>query len=223
MDLRNKAIRLRLEKEMSYSAIRKLLGVPKSTLSGWLKSYPLNESRILELRRAGWKRGEATRERFRNTMRAKQVKLQEEILSDEKKHFAYIPESAVYIAGLMLYAAEGAKQDIYRVSIANTDHKMIWFFISWLERFFGVKRADLRFQLHLYPTMDIPAEEKFWRDTLQISKQQFYKAQIRTLTKNSFTYRESFRHGTCGLYISSKDIKMRITAGIKAFMSLHTK
>lgn len=100
---------------------------------------------------------------------------------------------------------------------------MILFFISWLERFFGIKRADIRFQLHLYPTMDIPAEELFWQETLRADKRQFYKAQIRALKKNSFTYRESFRHGTCGLYISSKDIKLRIMAGIKAFMSLHTK
>lgn len=57
--LREKVIKLRIENNLSYSAIRKRLGVPKSTLSGWLNSYPLSKERIKELRLLGWKKGEA--------------------------------------------------------------------------------------------------------------------------------------------------------------------
>ena len=52
--LREKAINLRLKEELSYSEIQKRLHVSKSTLSYWLKDYPLTEEKILELRRKGW-------------------------------------------------------------------------------------------------------------------------------------------------------------------------
>ena len=43
--LRQKAIELRKYKELSYSEIRKRLGVPKSTLSYWLADFPLDEKK----------------------------------------------------------------------------------------------------------------------------------------------------------------------------------
>lgn len=66
--LREQTIKLRIEKYLSYGEIRKRLGVPKSTLSYWLREFPLSEERILALRRQGWKKGEASRERFRASM-----------------------------------------------------------------------------------------------------------------------------------------------------------
>lgn len=47
--LREQVIELRMEKNLSYGEIRKRLGVPKSTLSYWLREFPLSEERIKEL------------------------------------------------------------------------------------------------------------------------------------------------------------------------------
>jgi transposase-like protein len=52
--LREQAIKLRTEKDLSYTEIRKRLGITKSSLSYWLREFPLSEERILELRRQGW-------------------------------------------------------------------------------------------------------------------------------------------------------------------------
>jgi len=49
---REKAIALR-KQEMSYSQIKKVLGVSKSTLSYWLKDFPLSKERVEELQRKG--------------------------------------------------------------------------------------------------------------------------------------------------------------------------
>ena len=57
--LKEKAIRLRLEKQLGYSSIRKLVPVSKSTLSNWLRNFPLTEERIRELKKAGWPKFEA--------------------------------------------------------------------------------------------------------------------------------------------------------------------
>lgn len=44
--LREQVIKLRTEKELSYAEIRKRLGVPKSTLSYWLREFPLTEEKL---------------------------------------------------------------------------------------------------------------------------------------------------------------------------------
>lgn len=220
-ELRRKAIELRQGKKMSYSAIQKELDIPKSTLSGWLREYPLSEERILELRRRGWRSGEASRERFRNTMRKKRDMHFQELYKIEKQRLQKCTEDSRYTAGLALYAAEGAKKDLYRISLANTDSTIILFFIRWLAEFLDINKKELKFQLHLYKNMNIEKEIKYWKNSLKIGDGQLYKTQIRNLTKNSFVYQESFRHGTCSMYFSNKEKKARLMAGIRAFFDLH--
>src|SRR3990167_10785582 len=77
--LKEKAIRLRIENQLGYGSIRAQVPVAKSTLSVWLRQFPLSEKRILELRKSAWSRGEASREKFRNTMRAIRQKKDEKI------------------------------------------------------------------------------------------------------------------------------------------------
>jgi len=217
-ELREKAIKLRVEDEFSYSEIKKQLGVSKSTLSYWLRDYPLSEKKIKELRRRGWEKGEASRERYRNTMREKVKRLEEEIYKKELNFFSCLSEESLYVAGLMLYLAEGGKRGRYRISLANTDPKIIVFFRDWLVRFLKVRRGDIKYQLHLYESMDVAKETKFWKNTLCIKKEQLYKSQVRKLNKNSFSYTYSHGHGTCSLYISGRDRKVKIMMAIKAFL-----
>ena len=174
-ELREKAIRLRSEKKMSYGQISKLIPVSKSTLSFWLREYPLSDEVILELRRAGWQKGEASRERFRNTMRRRREEKAASIYKEETSKLACISEDSFYIAGLMLYLGEGNKKSQYTISVSNTDPKLIKFFICWMEKFFFVERKDVKAGLHLYENMDIEKEKKFWKNTLGIKKGQFYK------------------------------------------------
>src|SRR3989338_6401022 len=109
-ELRQKAIDLRLKHQLSYSAIKERLGVSKSTLSYWLQEYPLTAEKILELRRKGWQKGEASRERYRLTMRKRRESIEKEEY-DKKYAFLkkHLSRQNFYLAGLMLYLAEGGK------------------------------------------------------------------------------------------------------------------
>jgi hypothetical protein len=224
-ELRTQAIELRVSKRMSYSAINKQLRVSKSTLSYWLSEYPLNEEEILTLRRKGWEKGEASRERYRNSMREKQQKNADTVYKKQMTQISKIPKESAYVAGLMLYAAEGAKKDKYRIILANTDAQIIKFFVFWLKEFLGIKKNKLRFQLHLYQNMDIKKELDYWSRSLGISKDQLYKPQVRTLQSHSFSYSSDAknRHGTCSLQYSNRDHKLQLMMGIKAFLDLHTR
>lgn len=221
-ELRQKAIEMRVKEEASYSEIKKKLGVPKSTLSYWLREYPLSDERIYELRKKGWGKGEASREKYRNAMRKKKEVKRKCVYQKQKQRLSNLSEDSLYIAGLMLYSAEGGKKDLYRITLANTDPAIILFFIKWLDMFFDINIIKLRFQLHLYENMNISKEEKFWSDILgNMGKSQFYKTQIRVLKKGSFTYEGSHRHGTCSIFVSSGEKKMELMESIRAFYDLH--
>ncbi|MDO8536974.1 MAG: hypothetical protein Q7R94_01880 [bacterium] len=218
-ELKEKAIRLRLEKQLSYSAIRKQVPVAKSTLSAWLRQFPLSRERIDELKKVGWSKFEIKVERYRIAMREKREKKDNEEYEKYLRFFnKKISQKVFFSSGLMLYLAEGAKTNNYTVSVANTDSRIIKFFIKWLCNFFNVSRARIKVQLHLYESMNIEKERKFWKNELGFNKHQFYKPYITKYKKSSFLYKESFRHGTCSVMFANTIIKRKLMMAIRAYI-----
>ena len=177
----------------------------------------------MELRREGWSKGEAQRERIRETKRKKRIAREYKIYLEMKKKFISVSAQTLYVAGLMLYLAEGDKRDYYHIGFANTDPQIIKFFLSWLERFMRIPKSRIRLQLHLYESMNIPSEKKFWSKLLGIPTKQFYKDQIRPIRPGSFSYSESFRHGTCKIYVNGLKESRELMLSIKAFFDTHSE
>lgn len=222
-ELRTKAIKMRVTEHLSYSAISKALDVPKSTLSYWLREYPLSEERILELRRKGWSKGEASRERYRNTMRKKKEVKDEEEYKHWLKYFKKTSKKDLMIAGLMLYVGEGGKKKDSQLTLANTDPEVIELFLLWIEKCFQIPRSEVRIQLHLYESMNLDKEQKVWQDTLRLKKEQFYKSSVRKLQPHSFTYSSSHGHGTCSVYVFGTERRRAVAMATKAFLELLKK
>ena len=217
--LKEKAIRLRLEKQLGYGAIKKQVPVAKSTLSAWLRKFPLSRERIEELKREGRSRAEIKIERYRATMREKRERKDKEEYEKYLKYFSKnISQKVFFTSGLMLYLAEGAKTNYYTISVANTDLRIIKFFVRWLHKFFGVDKDQLKVFLHLYENIDIEKEKQFWKNELDFNDNQFYKPYITKNKKASFLYKESFRHGTCTVLFSNTIIKRKIMMAIKAYV-----
>ncbi len=219
---RELAIELRLTHKLGYGAIAKQVKVSKSTLSRWLEDLPLTDKRVLELRREAWSRGEASREKFRQTMRAKRDERDRLTYIRQKKRLARISEQSMFIAGLMLYAAEGDKKSKADIAFTNTDPVLVLFFVRWIVRFLGFPKEKLRIQLHLYENMNVKAEELFWIRELGMSKTQLWKSQVRTLRSKSFSYRDTSRHGTCKLYVGSVPKKAETMLSIRAFFDTYS-
>ena len=147
---REKALALR-KQEMSYSQIKKILGISKSTLSYWLRDYPLSKERIRELR----DHNERRIERFRETMKRKKEKRLRKIYKTQKKSILPLKARELFIAGLFLYWGEGTKSRKDRLSISNSDPSAIKFFIYWLNKSFKIPTKKMRVGLHLYKDMNI--------------------------------------------------------------------
>ena len=206
---KEKAIKLRLEGE-SYSQIKEIIGVSKSTLSYWLKDYPLSEKRIRELRDNNPRRIE----RYRATrIRKKQERL-EKIYQEEKKRILPLTKRDILIAGLFLYWGEGGKTKESQLCVSNTNPATIKFFIKWLG-ILGISRDEIKIRLHLYKDMQEKKEIEFWSKELVIPKTQFRKSYIKSSNMSSITYKIKFNHGTCNAILDDARITEKIFADLK--------
>ena len=207
---REKALELR-KKGMSYSQIKKTLDVSKSTLSNWLKNYPLSKERIAELR----DNNEVRIEKFRETMRLKREIRLKVIYNEQKKILLPLNKREIFIAGLFLYWGEGSKFKISNLAISNTNPNIIKFFIHWLDICFKVSRKKIKIDLHLYSDMNINKEINYWSKTLRISLSQFSRPYIKKTSSKKINQRGSFGHGTCNARFGDARLTEKVLMSIK--------
>lgn len=199
---KEKALALKMRCQgKSYSQIKKHLNVSKSTLSLWLRDYPLSKERMSALRDNNSKRIE----KYRNTMRKKKADRLQSVLKKASEDINGFNERDLFIAGLCLYWGEGLKVMNSTTSMANTDPHILLFFIKWLN-LFGVERSQLKARLHLYSDMDIERETKYWCNTLKLKKVQFRKPYIKKTELANVLYTNKYRHGTCNIIFDNRDM-----------------
>ncbi|MEK6900921.1 MAG: hypothetical protein AABX37_01115 [Nanoarchaeota archaeon] len=119
---REKALELR-KQQLSYSQIKAIVGVSKSTQSVWLKDIPLSRERINELRA----QSEVRIEKFRETMQAKRQRRLSSVDENQKERLLPLSRKEIFVAGLFLYLGEGAKTKT-ETSLSNTNPETMRFF-----------------------------------------------------------------------------------------------
>lgn len=214
---RRKAIELR-KQQKSYSQIKTILGVSKSTLSSWLRDYPLSEKRIKELR--DW--NEQRIEKFRQTMQRKREKRLNEALEKAKKDLLPLSKKELLIAGLFLYWGEGTKRMAEGLSIVNTNPDVIKFTIFLMTKILNIPKSKIKARLHLYNDMNIKKEHLFWVKELGIPLKQFRKAYIKKTSTTSVDY-AGFKHGTCAIFGGDVRLKEMVMMSIKAIAEKYNK
>jgi len=211
LDDRKKAIDLR-KKGLAYSEIGQILNVGKSTLSYWLKNYPLSED-ILRKKQSWIKRAE----NCRITKLKKREADLNKIYEDQVKRIFPLTSRELLIAGIFLYWGEGGKTDFTRISLTNTDLAMIKFFIYWATKCLKVSKTKLRIQLHLYSDMDTNKEVLYWSRELKIPIKQFNKPYIKESLQKRINHNSGvFGHGTCDVRIFKASISKEILMSMKA-------
>lgn len=214
---RQKALELR-KQGMSYSQIKEILGVGKSTLSPWLKDFPLSKERIGELRDHNEKRIE----KFRQTMQEKRDARIVKVYRIQKKAIVPLSKRELLIAGLMLYWGEGTKSGMSAFLLANTDPSMVRFFIRWMNQSLGVPKNKLKIRLHLYRDMDIRKELGYWSQEIKVPVSQFSPSYIKKTSSKRINHRGGFGHGTCNIGINSVSLKEKVLMSIRAIANIHT-
>lgn len=215
--LKRKVIELRRDGK-SYSEIKNLVSVSKSSLSLWLRSIPLTNDQIERIKS---KKARAV-EKFRETMKLKRQKRLQDYYKEQSKIYLPMTERELYYAGLFLYWGEGNKASRNTVSISNTDPDVLKFSLLWMVRCLKIPKYAIKVALHLYKDMDIENELSFWSKELGVSKNYFNKPYIKKTLKTSID-QKGFGHGTCNLIVQNTVIKEKLLMLIKSIADYYSQ
>ncbi len=166
LDVFNKVIELR-KKEYSYSEIKKETGVAKSTINNWLTLAGLTltkEHLLIQDKKRVENHLIATEASKVTRARRKESEIQNFILN--YKRFIH---DALFIAGVMLYEAEGTKVSN---NFSNSDFRLIVVYIRFLEKYFHLDRnKDMRYRLHIHDSRsgDLHRIRNYWAKKLRIN------------------------------------------------------
>ena len=162
---KEKAIELRKEGR-TYSDILRMIPVAKSTLGLWLKDAKLSNSenqRFTEAKRLASLRGGQAK-------RKQRIEKQNQTLSTAKTEISHISEHDLFLMGIVLYWAEGAKEKEHRpgsgFEFSNMDPNMIKVILVWLFKVCKINKNMLIFNIFLHKTHENRVYEvkKFWSE-----------------------------------------------------------
>jgi hypothetical protein len=161
-----KVIELR-KKGFSYTEIKKETGIAKSTINNWLaftgltlsKEHLLiqNKKRI-ENHILGTLASKITRAKRKD----------EDINQFVQKHKLNL-DDPLFIAGIMLYEAEGSKGE--NNGFSNSDFRLLAVFIKFVEKYFDIDRnIDIAYRLYIHEVRINDQERivRFWSKKLNI-------------------------------------------------------
>lgn len=215
-DLRATAVAMRREGR-SYREIQAEVGVSKSTLSLWLRDVPLTDEqcRVLDTRGPAAIRKNAEACRVNATRRRLHV---QQMARDQ---ITQLSESELFVAGVVAYWAEGAKNKPWRtgaqLQFINSDPAMIRLFLDWL-RLLGVERNRLRFRVAIHESADVPSALRFWSEVVAEPVEQFNRTTLKR--HNPRTVRRNVGgdyHGClCVSVHRSADLNLRISGWFEA-------
>lgn len=217
---RRKAIELR-KQGATYSDIRIKLNISKSTLSDWLRYYPLTKKQITLLEKSKTRNKKLAIERFRSTMQMRREKRLSNLYEQERKRWISLNRREIELTGIFLYWGEGNKRLNGPISLNNTDPHILKFTLYWLIEGLKIPRNKIRVHLHLYSDMNIHQEMAFWSEELKLPLSQFNKPYIKESTRINID-QKGYGHGTCGLAVSNIRLKERIMMDIKVIADYYS-
>ncbi len=144
-----KAIELR-KKGFSYSEILKQVPVAKSTLALWLRDVHLSKRQVQKLTekklQAAFRGGAARRNR--------RILSTKNIFAETALDFTSISKRELWLIGIMLYWAEGAKEKEWclggGIKFTNSDPHMIKVFLRWLLEVAEIQPAEIYFSIVIH-------------------------------------------------------------------------
>jgi hypothetical protein len=206
--LKEEALALR-ESGMSMTVIERKLGIPRSTLSLWFKKIVLSDEQkaLLTKNKAdGWAKARmraVESHRAHKALRLLEAKRQAEKTLSKLE----ITHELIDIGLAMLYYGEGAKSD--RTSLANSDPKILRFFLAALASNYQVTALDVRCELHLRADQDGEAMKLYWSKELGIPLDRFRHIAYDQRTSGRPTY--DHYKGVCVITCKSVAIQRKLT------------
>lgn len=199
-------------KEISF-----LLKKPQSSISNWVRNVELTTDQEAHLKSKNpiWTKEHRLKaskncvETWRE--RRKVFQNQGRLLAKEM--------NTDFIAGIMLYWAEGSKnRNVLKFS--NTDVHMMKFFVKFIFNFFEIKQEDINLKIncHLNNGITLDQIENFWLTELNLSKSTLYKTFIERKRVVSGIRKNRHLYGVCCISINKTEIVQKIFGAIQEYI-----
>ena len=225
----DKILAVRLRKQgNSYNQINKKLGLPKSTLSTWLKDIKISDTAEKKISRRAHLKS--------TTALIKRNKLQTE-LADERasqirkiacKETEKLLNNKLFIAAIALYWAEGYKKGAQGskwkcVDFANSDPQMVKMMMLFFRTICKAKDSCIKAQLIAHKNVNIAKSINYWSKITEISKSNFFISSVAANKNSKGKRRNTLEHGTIHIRIYSVELFFKIIGwidGVKKYFAL---
>jgi transcriptional regulator with XRE-family HTH domain len=144
------------------------LGVAKSSVSRWVRDVAFDPRS---------RRSAVTRRYPRGSdhpLRRRKLAQLDELRREAIDRIGTLDDRELLVAGLGLYAGDGAKGD-KEVRLSNSDPAILSFFCRWLRANFAIDESRLRLALYLHEGLDLDAAVAHWSAVTGIPPAQFTK------------------------------------------------
>ncbi|HKC22384.1 MAG TPA: hypothetical protein VKB64_07725 [Gaiellaceae bacterium] len=205
------ARRIRREEGASINEIARRTGAAKSSISRWVRDVELTEDQRESLRIAaycGHVKGRTVHAQLRREAR---------MMAQEGGRMQAQQGDAFFVAGCMLYWAEGSK-DRNHVEFTNSDPEMVGFFIRFLKAYWNLRDEEIRITCNLFADhIDRQREiEQFWLDVAALRTESLRKSTVNVYSKYSQKKRRNrLPYGTCRVSVSRTRVVQGIYGGIQ--------
>jgi len=206
---RQKAVELRGAGK-SYRKIHAELGVPVSTLSKWFSKEEWSRNLRQKLVREG-ELNRRIRMRELNEIRGTRlVRLYERAREEAHQEFRYLRYDPLFIAGLVLYYADGERTSKSALRLSSSDAEKALLYFHFLKKACGIPAEKIRASLFIYPGQDDQSNKRFWGFALGPTVR-FTKSTLVPGTHSA----QKLRYGICTLTVSSSYLKTKMLEWLK--------
>jgi hypothetical protein len=173
---------------LSYGEIMEMIPVKKSTLATWCRDISLTEEQIEAIKvRTAQPVGQPRDTQWRRRSEIEEIRSTAELRATD------LADDLNWIAGVVLYWAEGGKSH-NDLKLANTDPNALRLFIAWVRRYLD-PNARFSLQLHLHEGNNEASAQRYWRAETGLDDANFYKTFIKP--KGTGHRKNHLPHGVC--------------------------
>ena len=160
---------------VSYTRIMSECRIAKSTLWHWLRAAGMvetNPQRMTELKRMA-------QQKAASVVRSRRLARTQAIMQAARREVGPVSSRDLWLLGVAMYWAEGAKQKPWNVSasviFSNSDPAAVRLFVRWVAECCGVAESWLTFELFLHETADGQRALDYWRQALGLSADRLFR------------------------------------------------
>ncbi len=193
-----------------------MVGVAPSSVSLWVRDIPLTPDQLESLRFRNPAYNNQLRGATRNAERGRERRLAAQAIGRD----AVRGGEPLYVAGVMLYWAEGDKGSRNAARLSNSDPEVLRLFMRFLRECLAVRDEQIAvtcnlFADHLERQIEI---EQFWLDVLQLPRSRLCRSFVNRYSKYSQKKRTNkLPFGTTRVVVHSTAVVQEIFGAIQEF------